>query len=111
MVKRPSPIGNPKFLKVTVRNVGTTATTLTNLSLHRYDSRWSKIKNRADWNAVVNEYQGPSLPHKLDVGAEWMVTMQEDENFGELISTKGMWCAIHHAFSDSSVQVKIVRTA
>jgi hypothetical protein len=84
MVMMPPPPNNPTFLKITVQNVGTSPTTLTNLTFHRYDSWWAKFRKRAKFSAVLNTYRGPQLPHKLEVGAEWCALMEQDERFREL---------------------------
>lgn len=42
IVMMPAPPGNPKFVSVTVQNIGTATTTLNNLTLVVYDSRWTR---------------------------------------------------------------------
>jgi hypothetical protein len=107
MVMMPPPPNNPNFLKMTVQNVGTAPTTLTNLSLHTYGSRWAKFKNRATVNAVLNHYQGAQLPHKLEVGAEWSGLMEHDEKFNGWLGSETLWFAVHHSFSKKPTQVRI----
>lgn len=108
MVMMPPPPNEPRFLKITVQNVGTLPTTLTNISFHAYNSRWAKFRNRASVNAVLNTYQGPQFPYKLEVGGEWQALMQQDEKFdGWLHSGKSLWCAVSHSFSEKPKQVTI----
>jgi hypothetical protein len=111
MVMMPPPPNNPTFLKITVQNVGTAPTTLTNITLHQYASRWSRFRNRATFSAVLNNYKGPQFPHKLEIGAEWSGLMEQDERFGELLKGDSVWLAAHHSFSKSPTQVKIVQPA
>jgi hypothetical protein len=109
MLKMPSPPGKPRFLRVTVQNFGNATTTITNLCFHRYDSFWKRIRNRPeDPSAVLNTYQGPQLPHKMDAGTEWVAVMQQDESFDEWMKSGVLWCAVVHSFSKKPVQVKIV---
>ncbi|MCC7175801.1 MAG: hypothetical protein IT159_11445 [Bryobacterales bacterium] len=109
MKQMPPPAGNPTFLSVSVRNVGTAPTTLTNLSLQVYDSRWKRMRHMASSNFVVVNYVGPALPFKLDVGAEWRAFMRQDEGFDELLATGKLWCGVWHSFSTKAVESKVVQ--
>ena len=77
MVQMPAPQGNPRFLRITVQNIGTATTTLTNMGFFTFAARWArflwraKLRKRPDERrAVLIDYQGPQLPHKLEVGSE-----------------------------------------
>ena len=127
MVQMPPPPGNPRFLKITVQNIGTATTTLTNLGFDLYPSRWaklyykpkvikfvhrtrlSKLLRRPDITAaVLNEFQGPRLPYKLEVGGEWQALMQQDETFNEWLKSDEFYCAVSHSFSKHPRQVRII---
>jgi len=109
MVLMPPPPSNPTLLRITVQNVGTAPTTLTNLSFHAYDSWWKRHRNRATINAVLNHYQGPQFPHKLEIGGEWVGLMEQDQKIDGRLQSHTLWCAVHHSFSKKVTQVKIVR--
>ena len=116
MVQMPAPPGNPRFLRITVQNIGTATTTLTNLDFFTFVPRWkrflwrTKLKKRpAETRAVLNLYQGPQFPHKLEVGSEWQALMQQDEGFENWLSTDKLCCAVWHSFSKRPVPMKIVR--
>jgi hypothetical protein len=79
MILMPPPPHNPRILKITVKNIGTVTTTITNVTFHSYGSRWKRFKNRADVNAVINTHSGPQFPHKLEVGGQWVATMEQDD--------------------------------
>ena len=71
MVLRPAPIGDPKVLKIKITNIGATKTTINNCAFHSdYKFNWRRFRWDPNRNAVLNAYQGPALPHKLDVGEE-----------------------------------------
>lgn len=106
MVMMPSPPGNPRFLKITIQNTGTATTTLTNITLHQYKSRWSRLKDRAHFNAVLPNVSGPDLPHKLEAGTQWVGLVQHDDRFDKLLKDP-VWCAVHHSISKRPSQVKI----
>ena len=116
MVQMPTPPGNPRFLKITVQNIGTATTTLTNLEFFTFVSRWARFLSRAkltrrsdEKHAVLNDYRGPQFPHKLEVGSEWQALMQQDGRFDEWLKTEKLWCAVWHSFSKRPVPAKIVR--
>jgi len=116
MVQMPTPLGNPRFLKITVQNIGTTTTTITNLEFFTLVPRWvrfllwAKLKKRlTETRAVLNDYQGPQFPHKLEVGSEWQALMQQDERFEDWLRTDKLCCAVWHSFSKRPVPTKIVR--
>src|SRR5437868_1970339 len=46
MIKMPSLPHNPRFLRITVQNVGTTTTTLTNAGFYVYGSHWTRFRYR-----------------------------------------------------------------
>jgi hypothetical protein len=90
MVMMPPPPQNPRFLRVTVRNIGTDPTTLTNLSLHTYGAWWARFKNRPTLTGVLNHYQGPQIPYKLEVGMEWCALMEQDERLADWPHADGL---------------------
>ena len=108
MVIRPSSPGDPKVLRITVCNNGTALTTLTNVTFHTYNSKWARWKGSASYNSVLNNFQGPPTPFRLEVGREWTGSMQQDDDFAELLKTQTLWCAVHHSFSKKPAQVKIL---
>jgi hypothetical protein len=87
IIMMPPPPGNPKFVSVTVQNVGTAATTLTSLTLQVYDSTWKRKRRKASSNFVVVNYQGPGLPFKLEVGGDWRALVPQDERFENLLNS------------------------
>lgn len=53
--------GNPRFMRVIVRNVGTAPTTITLYSIHSFKgfrSRFRKTEFNAARSAILNEYRG-----------------------------------------------------
>jgi hypothetical protein len=111
MVMMPAPPGNPKYLSVTVRNVGTATTTLNNLTLQVYTSSWRRRRRKAATNFVVANYQGPQFPYKLEVGSEWRALMPQDDRFRHLLDAGNLWCGVWHSFSKFPAQAPILRPA
>jgi hypothetical protein len=116
MVQMPPPPKNPRFLRITVQNNGTAPTTLTNVEFFDIIPRWKRIlyrlhfkKRGEEVHAVLNDYRGPQIPHKLEVGSEWVALMEQNKKFEDWLETDKLWCAVHHSFSKKTVSTKIVR--
>src|SRR5258708_24201995 len=116
MVQMPSPPKNPRFLRVTVQNVGTASTTLTNLEFFKLVPRWKRLlyrlhlkKRGEEIHAILNDYRGPQIPHKLEVGSEWVALMEQDAGFEDLLKTDKLHCAVNHSFAKRPVPSKIIR--
>ncbi len=99
MIEIPAPPGNPKFLRLTVQNVGTKATTITNYTVHTFPNWRKRRKRDGDMNAIFNNYQGPKPPHKLDVGDEVTVYLQTDDKLEALMGEGKLWVGVHHAWN------------
>jgi len=108
MVMMPPPPHNPRLLKLTVNNVGTTPTTINNLTFHIYESRWKRLRRRPSVSAVLNHYRGPEMPHKVEVGDEWVAVMEHDEKFNEWLRSGDLWCEVHHSFSKRPTRTRIL---
>ena len=111
-----APPKNPRFLRLTVQNIGTAPTTLTNVEFFETIPRWKRLlsklrpKMRAgEIHAILNDYRGPQIPHKLEVGSEWVGLMEQNKKFEDWLETDKLWCAIHHSFSRKAVSRKIIR--
>jgi hypothetical protein len=116
MIQMPSPLRNPRFLRITVQNIGTAPTTITNVEFFDRIPRWKRLlyklhlkKLAEETHAILNDYRGPQIPHKLEVGSEWNVWMEQNKDFGDWLKTDTLHCAIHHSFSKKSVPTKIIR--
>src|SRR4051794_30331762 len=70
MIVMPPPPGNPKFLKINVRNNGTVPTTISNYGIVQYKSFWSRFRKtalNASYTAVITNHTGPRCPQKLGI--------------------------------------------
>lgn len=127
MIQMPSPPHNPRFLKITVQNVGTATTTLTSAGFYIYGSPFTRFRcrpfvmtvlHRTGLNkllgkpklraAVLNAYQGPQLPQKLEVGGEWQALMEQSDDFDEWLAEKRLYLNIWHSFSKEPKQARIL---
>lgn len=111
MVKVPSPPNKPKFLRMTVQNSGTAPTTITNATFHTYGARWKRLrKSKPSFSAVLNAYEGPPLPHRLEVGGEWSALVEQNDRFTiPLDGEAPVYLAIHHSFAKLPTQVKVLQ--
>lgn len=110
MVMRPAPQGDPHFLKVSIQNIGTAQTTLTNYGLNQYDGKKRRFKRQLpEFSAVLNYYQGAKTPYRLGVGEQATVLMEHNLDFEErLESGKPVYFAVWHAFSKKPIEVPII---
>lgn len=109
MVMMPPPPGDPYFLRIVVRNVGSAPTTITNYTLHSFKgfrSRFRKTEVNATENAVVTRYIGKQCPTKLDVGEEVSIMVEHDSRFEEWLKD-GVWVGVSHSFGRWAQLVKI----
>jgi hypothetical protein len=109
MVIIPPPPGDPYFLRIVVRNVGSEPTTITNYTLHSFKglrSRFRKTEFNAAKNAVVTKYIGKQCPTKLDVGEEVSILVEHDSRFEEWLK-EGVWVGVSHSFGGSAQMAKI----
>jgi hypothetical protein len=65
--------------------------------------RWKRLlyklrpKLRAgEIHAILNDYRGPQIPRKLEVGSEWVALMEQNEGFDDWLKKDKLHCAIHH---------------
>jgi hypothetical protein len=109
MVSMPPMPGNPRILRIVVRNVGTAPTTITNYSFHSFKglrSRFRKTEFNAVKSAVLNQYRGTQCPTKLDVGEEVNVFMDHDAEFEEWLK-EGLWVGVSHSFGHGAQLAKV----
>ena len=66
-------------------------------------------KREQETHAIMNDFRGPQIPHKLEVGSEWVALMEQDSGFEDWLNTDRMHCAIHHSFSKRPEPTKIIR--
>lgn len=101
--------GGPRFLRITVENIGTAPTTIQSLGFATYSSHWARWRFQpSDPCGFLQKYDGPQLPYKLDVGAEFVGHIQQDEAFNEWLSSGNLWCAVKHSVSGRPVLAKIL---
>lgn len=116
MILMPPPPKNPRYLKIIVQNIGTAPTTLTNVEFFEAITSWkwvlSKLRPKmrvGEIHAIMNDYRGPKIPLKLEVGSEWTALMEQDAKFEDWLKADKLLCAIHHSFSKKPVPTKIIR--
>lgn len=109
MVMIPPPPGDPYFLRIIVRNVGSAPTTITNYTLHSFKgfrSRFEKTEANAAKNAVVTRYIGKQCPTKLDVGEEVNIMVEHDSRFEKWLK-EGVWVGVSHSFGHCAQMARI----
>ena len=64
-----------RYVVVTVTNVGSAPTTITNMVLGDFEDIWSFVRGKTHWNAIVpypnQNMDNPNVPHVLEPGTQW----------------------------------------
>ncbi|HTD22500.1 MAG TPA: hypothetical protein VK738_07590 [Terriglobales bacterium] len=107
MVKRPAPPGDPKYLKVSIQNIGTAPTTLTNYGFYQYASEKDRSRHKPETAAVLNIYQGAVVPYRLAVGDEATIFMEHNLEFDRALQKGVVYFWISHAFAKNPIEVPI----
>jgi len=108
MVQRPASPGDPHFLTVTIQNIGTQPTTLTNYGFFQYASKRDRKRHKPEKAAVLNQYQGAQYPYKLEVGAEAQLGMQQDDSFEKMLEKGTVYFWVQHSFAKRPVEAPII---
>ena len=108
IVLRPAPPGDPRLLMVTVQNIGREPAAIMQFLLQIYPSRWARFRRRPSYpSEVLQLYQGPELPHKLDVASQFVASMVQDPKFDDWLSSDNLWCAVVHSVSKKPALAKV----
>jgi hypothetical protein len=112
LVTMPTTPGDPRYLKVVIKNNGTARTTITNLCLLSYEPTWkfwkSRRKRELSFSAVLNDYEGPRAPFELDIGREATILMPQDEEFVMRLDTGKLLFGVFYSYSRFPILVKIL---
>src|SRR5262249_16314917 len=111
MVQQPSPPEDPKFLKVTIQNIGTQPTTLTNYGFFQYAKKRDRKRHKPATAAVLNHYEGAKYPYKLEVGAEAQLFMLQDASFEQMLKKRTVYFWVQHSFAKHPVEIPIINPA
>ena len=109
IVLRLAPPSDPHQLSIHISNIGNAPTTITNLGLALYDSWWKRLRHRCNEAFVTIPSTARPMPHKLDVGAEWIGMVMQDERVNQMLRTGNLWVEVYHSFSNRPVRVRIPR--
>jgi hypothetical protein len=114
-----TPIEGDWRLTLTVQNVGTGPTTITELAFRRYLSRLARLWNRPTHDKVSGYiHKSPDRfmdlgtkdsPYTLNVGGEFVVNITLAGESKEWLSSGQLWCGVVHSFSKKPALAKISR--
>jgi hypothetical protein len=118
MIGVPPGANDARYLRIAVQNVGTAATTISNVGFRVWGTRsqrlleWSHLrKPPVDLRSVLHFYQGSPLPHLLEAGGEWQAVVKQDARFEEWLKTDRLYCEAWHSFSTQPTRIKIIASA
>lgn len=87
------------LLVVDVSNRGSATTTLTNLAILEFSSRWSRLRMRPAKSFIIPHPQLPGnkpvIPHVLPPGEQWMGMAYDRSDVTGDIQTGTFWAAVY----------------
>lgn len=97
-----------RYVEFKVCNTGTANAMITSCGFFFYDSWFARIRLKPA-RAMLDTDPNPNqpLPHKLDVGEEWIGIALQDDELNGLIKTGKLWCYVIHSWSKKPIQVNI----
>jgi len=107
-------VGEPKFegktlITLNVANFGDRPTTLMNVALVHYQSKWAKFQNRPDKAFVVSEFgAGSTPPIELKQGGVWMAQFPQDGELTALAVSGFLICDLYHSHREKPLRRRVV---
>ena len=96
------------YIVVKVRNCGTARTTLTAVWFATYESWLARRRSRPSRSGVVLQPEsGQPLPCTLDVGAEYVGAIRQNNAVEEMLRTGNLWCEVCHSWSSRPVRARV----
>lgn len=95
------------YLTIWVNNTGTTKTTITTISLATYENWCARRRLKNSAAGLIRQPLGHPIPHKLDVGEEWIGSIEQSNEIEEMLRTGKMWCDVYHSWSKRPAQVQV----
>jgi hypothetical protein len=97
-----------KYIVVWVRNNGTAKTTLTAVWFATYGSWLARRRSkRSKSGLVLQPESGQPIPCTLDVGAEYVGAIRQNNDIEEMLRTGNLWCEICHSWSSRPVRARV----
>jgi hypothetical protein len=103
----PSEDEKKRFLIVRATNVGSKKTTITNVVIFSFKSRWQVLRDRPAWTAMFNNTTSSHpLPYVLDVGHNFS-SRADQSGLVEKIRETYFYAGVEHSFSKKPVLVRV----
>ena len=104
-----TPRDDGTYVTVNACNVGSAATTITNLAFSATPPLWKRLWRKKPLGEYVVISPSPSqpIPHKLDVGEKWFGMAIQDETVDKLLAAGNLWCLVYHSWSEHPAKVKV----
>lgn len=108
----PDPLREGKtFIFVTVANVGSSPTTITNFGGTYFRNRWDQLRRKPDKQFVVAVPQAAQhlpLPHVLKVGEEWSGIIEQTAEIDQMAKNGLLYAAIFQSGKSRPARVRII---
>ena len=99
------------YIYVTISNVGSSPTTITNFCGEHFRNRWDQLRKKPDKLFVVTVPQAAQhlpLPHVLKVGEEWSGIIEQTPEIDQWAKNGLLYAAIYQSVKSRPVSVRII---
>lgn len=108
--EKPDP--RKQYLTVDVANRGDMPTTITNLGMVIFPSRFGKLRNRASQHFLCPwPSKAQPLPFLLEPGARWSAQVRQGHEIEEALENGTLWALVFATHSEKSAMARITRRA
>jgi len=104
--------GDEDWIRISVANTGTGATTIQGVGFSCFSSVWQKVIRRPErtYGLVAETNPFCQLPWKLNPGEEWTGLLPQYEPFANLLKSGALYCQVEHTVSTRPVFRKVQGT-
>ncbi len=97
------------WVLVEVTNVGGRATTLKNMTMVFYQTRWQRLRHRpAQQFFVKNPGRHLSFPHKLEVGDTWNGFVNQNDEATRMARDGYLYCHLYCSSQERPIKGRVV---
>ncbi len=99
---------NNRYIKSTVYNRGSEATTVNNVGLEGFLNKKDRAKNRPSFSAIIShDNSSYSIPYRIEVGGEFSSMCIQNDDLIKKSNEMDLYFAIYHSFSDTPTLLRI----
>ena len=98
------------YAEITFTDLGSSPTTITNLTMVHYKSLWDRLRRKPDSQFVVTSPEATSaytIPRMLHVGEEWRGLIEQNSEVAEMAKNGMLYADVHHSVRNRPARSRI----